>query len=105
MTSLTRVTNCSCVDSAHDVEFEELGGGGEVNVIVVEARDDEAAFEIDDAGVWATEFQSGAVRADDEKLAVADGDCFGGGIFFVDGPDDAVVKDDVRCLWLLSGGD
>ncbi|HEU5133131.1 MAG TPA: hypothetical protein VFT26_13545 [Pyrinomonadaceae bacterium] len=45
--------------------FEKLGGGGEVNVIVVEAGNDKAPFEIDNAGVWTADFQGGDVRADE----------------------------------------
>ncbi len=60
------------------------------------------AFQIDDAGVWPTKFESIVVVTDNDELAVFDRDRLHRRILLIDGPDDAVVQDQIGLQGLLA---
>ena len=86
------------IGDGHQVEFEEGGGRGEVDVRVDEARQHEAAAEVNDPRGRAAVPQDGLVAADGQEPAVLHGHGPGGGVRVVHRPDGGVVKDQVGRL-------
>ena len=71
-----------------------------MHVIVIEARRYQPSVEIDDASLVASVFVHAVVLSYVDDGVAANGYCFGPRVVVVDGPDDAVAKDEIRLLRL-----
>jgi hypothetical protein len=80
----------------HDVELQELGGGGEVDMVVVETGSDESALQRKDARGGPPELQDLLVGADRGEALAPDGDGPCRWARGIAGPDPAAMEDKVR---------